>query len=77
MENEIKIFESEEFGKIRTVIKDEEPWFVLADICKVLEISNGVYENAVLTALKGHSNLSEIVLCTDNDIGGMRCCLTS
>lgn len=32
---------------------------------------NGVYENAVLTALKGHSNLSEIVLCTDNDIGGI------
>ncbi len=32
---------------------------------------NGVYENAVLTALKGHSNLSEIILCTDNDIGGI------
>ena len=32
---------------------------------------NGVYENAVLTALKWHSNLSEIMLCTDNDIGGI------
>lgn len=32
---------------------------------------NGVYENAVLTSLKGHSNLSEIVICTDNDIGGI------
>ena len=32
---------------------------------------NGVYENAVLTALKGHSNLSEIMLCTDNDVGGI------
>lgn len=32
---------------------------------------NGVYENAVLMALKGHSNLSEIVICTDNDIGGI------
>lgn len=40
MENEIKIFENEEFGKIRTVIKYGEPWFVLADICKILEISN-------------------------------------
>ena len=40
MENEIKIFENEKFGKIRTVIKDGEPWFVLADICKILEISN-------------------------------------
>ena len=32
---------------------------------------NGVYENAVLTALKGHFNLSEIVICTDNDVGGI------
>ena len=32
---------------------------------------NGVYENAVLTALKGHSNLSEIVICIDNDVGGI------
>lgn len=32
---------------------------------------NGVYENAVLTALKGHKNLSEIVICTDNDVGGI------
>lgn len=32
---------------------------------------NGVYENAVLTALKGHSNLTKIVICTDNDIGGI------
>ena len=32
---------------------------------------NGVYENAVLTALKSHSNLSEIVLCVDNDEGGI------
>lgn len=32
---------------------------------------NGVYENAVLTALKNRSNLSEVVLCTDNDEGGI------
>ncbi len=32
---------------------------------------NGVYENAVLTALKNHSNLREIVLCVDNDEGGI------
>ncbi len=40
MENAIKIFENEEFGKVRTVIIDGEPWFVLADICKILEINN-------------------------------------
>ena len=37
MNGEIQIFESPEFGQIRTV-KDEkgEPWFCLADVCKVL-----------------------------------------
>lgn len=32
---------------------------------------NGVYESAVLEALKRHLNLNEIVLCTDNDVGGI------
>ena len=32
---------------------------------------NGVYENAVLTALKNHINLSEVILCVDNDEGGI------
>ena len=32
---------------------------------------NGVYENAVLAALKNHSNLSEVILCVDNDEGGI------
>ena len=32
---------------------------------------NGVYENAVLAALKNHSTLSEVILCVDNDEGGI------
>ena len=37
MTNEIKIFESPEFGRIRTVSDEKgEPWFCLADVCKVL-----------------------------------------
>lgn len=32
---------------------------------------NGVYENAVLTALEKHKNISEIILCVDNDEGGI------
>jgi len=31
--NELTIFNSEQFGEIRTVMKDGEPWFVLKDIC--------------------------------------------
>lgn len=41
MENQIvKTFSSEQFGEIRTVTKDGEVWFCLADICRVLELSN-------------------------------------
>lgn len=36
--NEMKIFNSEEFGQVRTVIIDGEVWFCLADICRALEL---------------------------------------
>lgn len=38
--NEIKVFENENFGTVRTLSISGEPWFVLADVCKVLEISH-------------------------------------
>lgn len=38
--NDLKIFESEAFGKIRVLEKDGEPWFVAADVCRALEHSN-------------------------------------
>ena len=38
--NELQIFTHEQFGQIRTVMKDSEPWFVAADVCRALEISN-------------------------------------
>ena len=38
--NELQIFNSEEFGDIRTVSINDEPWFVASDICKALDISN-------------------------------------
>lgn len=37
---ELQIFNNEEFGEIRTITKDNEPMFCLADVCKALEISN-------------------------------------
>ena len=40
MENKIKIFESEEFGKVRTVVKNGEPWFVGKDIAQILGYSD-------------------------------------
>lgn len=37
---DLKIFSNEKFGTVRTVVNDNEPWFVAADVCKALEISN-------------------------------------
>lgn len=38
--NELQIFEKEDFGSIRTIMVEDEPWFVASDICKALEIQN-------------------------------------
>ena len=38
--NELQIFNNEEFGEIRTITKDNEPWFVASDICRSLDLSN-------------------------------------
>lgn len=39
MEQVIKIFENEEFGKVRTVVKDGEPWLVGKDVAEILGYS--------------------------------------
>ena len=38
--SELQLFSKEEFGTIRTVILNGEPWFVAADVCKILAHSN-------------------------------------
>ena len=40
MNNKIKVFENAEFGSVRTVTINGEPWFVASDVCKALEINN-------------------------------------
>ena len=65
--NELQIFNSEEFGDIRTVTIDNEPFFCMADICKALEISNvsqvktrlnqdGVISNEVIDSIGRKQN---------------------
>ncbi len=39
--NELKIFNNEEFGKIRTVTIDNEPWFVGKDVAEALGYGKG------------------------------------
>lgn len=38
MNNNLMIFENPEFGAVRSILIDGEPWFVAADVCKALEI---------------------------------------
>lgn len=41
MENQIvKVFENEEFGRVRTVIINGEPWFVGKDVAEILGYKN-------------------------------------
>ena len=40
MENKMQVFSSEQFGNVRAIMRDGEPWFVAADVCKALEIGN-------------------------------------
>lgn len=35
-----RVFENEEFGQVRTIMLEDEPWFVSADVCRVLQIKN-------------------------------------
>ncbi len=38
--NELQIFKNSEFGEIRTKMISNEPYFMLSDVCRVLEIKN-------------------------------------
>lgn len=52
---DIQIFKNEQFGEVRTIAKDGEPWFVANDICKVL----------------GHTNSRVAVASLDEDEKGV------
>ena len=38
--NKLQIFQNNEFGQVRVINKDGEPWFVAKDVCDILEIAN-------------------------------------
>lgn len=37
---ELQIFNHQDFGQIRVVEQDGEPWFVAADVCRALELDD-------------------------------------
>lgn len=38
--NELQVFNNEEFGSVRIVEINGEPWFIAADVCRSLDLSN-------------------------------------
>lgn len=44
--NDLKIFSNPEFGSVRCIEKDGEPWWVLKDICEIL----GIQQTATITS---------------------------
>ncbi|MBQ9212305.1 MAG: Bro-N domain-containing protein [Clostridia bacterium] len=38
--NTLTVFDNNQFGRVRSVLIEDEPWFVAADVCRALDISN-------------------------------------
>ena len=59
--NEIKIFENEKFGKVRTAGTSSNPLFCLADVCRVLELQTSAVmrrlDDGVITSHPIQDNL--------------------
>lgn len=69
--NELQIFESSEFGKIRTVEKDGEPYFVGKDVVNILGYRNGSrdinrhvdeYDRQKMMVFDGNQNKETIII---------------
>lgn len=65
MENKIKIFESEEFGKIRTVIINDELWFIGKDAAKILGYAKP--RNAIAAHVDSEDKKDALI---QGDLGG-------
>lgn len=57
--NELQIFKNKDFGEVRTSIINNEPYFNLNDVCRVLEINN---PSQAKTRLNGDGVISNEVI---------------
>ena len=53
--NELKLFKNEKFGEVRTAIINNEPYFMLVDVCRVLKIVNPTRAKERLSAKGVHT----------------------
>lgn len=56
--NELKIFENPEFGSVRLVEIEGEPWFVATDVCGALEVKNA---SQALTRLDEDEKMTTLI----------------
>ena len=61
--NELQIFQNPQFGEIRTIERNGEPWFVAADVCRALDIGSPTMavdrldeDERTLISIEGASN---------------------
>ena len=85
--NEIQIFNNNNFGNLRVIVKDGKVWFCLADACKALGINNprkvkarldsgGVISNDVSTSSKNqHGEFTRITTMTYIDEANVFRCI--
>lgn len=66
MENKIEIFNHEQFGQIRAIVKDDEPWFVGKDVAKVLGYAD------TFGALKKHVDIEDKQNCQNGSFESPR-----
>ena len=66
MDNNIKVFENNEFGKVRTVILNDEPWFVGKDVATALGYADS------FGALKKHVDTEDKQNCQNDSFESPR-----
>lgn len=61
--HDVRLFENEQYGQVRVMMIEGEPWFVAADVCRVLDLTNptmaveGLDDDEVLLRnLEGYGN---------------------
>ncbi len=74
--NELTVFQNSEFGQVRVVDRDGEPWFVAKDICEILALENtskallslDLDEKSDVTGSKVGSNVSKLRLVSESGL---------
>ena len=65
MANDVQIFENAEFGKVRTIVKDGEPYFVGRDVADILGYAKP--ENAIATHVDEEDKTSTLIQGTGSN----------